>query len=198
MSLIGTPDDAHATRDLIAERTRVLETALAKRRRGNPESRLFALIDAARDERIHPRLLSLAGETPIQSLYQGETAEDLAEVSPYIAEVPIPSRISDWLIRDGWGDAWCSYLITAMDLRQTRRHLRRFNMVYTEDGRSLVFRFYDPRALHLFLRTSPPDALTRFFGDIAVFLAEQPGGETVTEYRMSGESLVQETLVVAE
>lgn len=187
MSLIGTPDAGVPSRNIIDARRQLLADILRDARSGNGGVRLFAALDAARDTAIH-RKLKGAG-AGVRSLYQGELAEDLAEVAPYLMEIEEGSLLADWLLRDGWGQAWGIYILSPLDLTALRRHLRKFNIVMTEDGRSLAFRYYDPRALHLFLKTGTPDSLTPFFGPLAGFVAEEDAGEQVAVYTLTDGTL---------
>ncbi|WP_343073672.1 DUF4123 domain-containing protein [Pyxidicoccus fallax] len=123
---------------------------------------LFALLDAARSERI----LQMLGSADEQraSLYTGPEGDALAEVAPYLVALPPGSELLGRLLEEGWGKAWGVFVTSELSFRELRRHFRRFLLVEDELGRSLYFRFYDPRVLRVFLDTCTPEHRAELFG----------------------------------
>jgi hypothetical protein len=147
------------------------ETALTTLRIAASQERLYAVLDGARDERIHELLRESVEEHG--SLYDGVQGAALAEVAPYLVHLPAGSRLLDALVREGWGRRWGIYLTSLQRFTAVRRHLRRFLMV--TDGRTderLYFRFYDPTALTIFLRSCHEGQSSQFFDVIGDFIAE--------------------------
>lgn len=132
---------------------------------------LFAVLDAARDRRVLKFLQSTDQE--YESLYEGPDGEALAEVAPYLLNLP---RDSEWLgrlVQEGWGNSWGIFLTSRLSFNETRRHLRKFLKVQEEaTGRQLYFRFYDPRVLRSFLPTCTPEQRAEFHGPLRSFLLE--------------------------
>jgi len=131
---------------------------------------LYALLDAARDDRV----LELLRETKerYQSLYEGHQGEDLANFAPYLVELPKGSPLLESLINEGWGQSWGVYLMSSKSFEEVRKHFRHFLLVQTEDGKQLYFRFYDPRVLRVFLPTCTRSESSEFFGPIGKMLVE--------------------------
>jgi hypothetical protein len=50
----------------------------------------------------------------------------------------------------------------------------------------LVFRFYDPRVLSIFLPTCLPEQITEMFGPVTRFFAEAHDGAAIAEYSHAG------------
>ncbi len=143
-------------------------------------SPLFAVLDAARGERV----LELARESveAYRSLYEGVKAEGLAEVAPYLVELPRGSRLLPRLVREGWGKRWGIYLTCPRPFKEVRSHLRRFLRVESEEDREpLYFRYYDPATLRVFLAGCTPRQKVEFFGPIEGFWAEERDGN-ITSY----------------
>jgi hypothetical protein len=157
------------------------------------EAPLFAVLDAARDERILQLLRSAVEE--VQSLYEGTEGEELAEGAPYLVALPKGSRLLDTLIDEGWGHRWGSYLTSRRPFREVRRHLRRFLIVLGTNGEPLYFRFYDPHALRAFLSSGTARHKGSFFASIDAVLAEGWSGEVVRllpgEHQGAGEGRVR-------
>lgn len=144
----GLPEWDRARRRRLSEekarRERAAESALAVLRAEQAKEPLFAVLDAARDDRIL-ELLRQAPET-YRSLYEGIQGETLAEVAPYlVGPFREDSGLLDQLVCEGWGRRWGIWLTSRAPFRDVRRHLRRFLMVELEDRNEAVyFRFYDP------------------------------------------------------
>ena len=160
--------------ELAAHKARALEALRGQK------APLYAIVDAARDERVLTLLRESVEEC--RSLYEGPQGETLSEVAPYLVGLP---RRDSWLlealVQEGWGAHWGVFLTCPLPLLELRRHLRRFLMVEADnmEGR-LYFRFYDPRVLGAFLPTCLEQERKDFFGPIEGFLFNGPGGEVAT------------------
>ena len=97
------------------------------------------------------------------------------------------------LLDEGWGRSW-GVFATIHDSTALRRHLRRFLKVHDEDGREMVFRFYDPRVLRVYLPTCRRDELAQVFGPVSSYLTEGVEGETLIDFRFDGNRLLSKTL----
>ena len=56
-------------------------------------------------------------------------------------------------------------------------------------GRTLLFRYYDPRVLRTYLPTCRADELEQIFGPIDALVAEAAGGEAALRYTFDGVKL---------
>jgi hypothetical protein len=157
---------------------------------------IYMLLDTARDPRVYVRLTELGDLTLARSLYQGDIGESLAHVSPYLLTLREDQPGSRWFAEAGFGRSWGLFLTAPIGLEELRRHLRKFNIVYRENGTPLVFRFYDPRVLRRFLPTCTPDELRRFFGPIESFLAETEEADALLRFTLRGDELMQTRLTV--
>jgi hypothetical protein len=138
--------------------------------------RLFALLDAARTDRVLKILQTSADD--YSSLYEGVQAEAMADGAPYLVRLERGSRLLPRLLNMGWGESWGIYVESASPLRELRSHFRRLLFVAREqDGQPMYFRFYDPRVLRAFLPIATPRQVEALFGPIERFLveAEDPG-----------------------
>lgn len=130
----------------------------------------FAVLDGAADPAIG-ELLKMSGAT-YQSLYEGEQAVEVAPFGPFLVAL----AGAEWLLRQtvaqGWGKGWGVFVKTVAGFDEVRKHLRRSLTVRAEDGRQLLFRFYDPRVLRLFVPTCDAAQRAEFFGPVEHFVAE--------------------------
>lgn len=151
---------------------------------GKTQWRVYTILDAARNESIHPRVLSCP--LPAACLYAGALAPELAAVAPYLIELRRDSPFTQDLLKDGWGDSWGVYLLSTATLEELRRHFRRFLRVKDETGKTMIFRYYDPRVLRSYLPTCNAEELAFIFGPVAMFVIESDQGRPVRYYRDDG------------
>jgi hypothetical protein len=133
-------------------------------------TRAFTILDGAS---VPGLPASLASHNPEQiCLYRGELEPDMAEVAPYLAFLERDAPFTDWVIGNGWGQHWGIFGATHADLKELRKHFRKFLMVYNEKGKTLYFRYYDPRVLRVYLPTCNEKELKQVFGPVHTFLME--------------------------
>ena len=150
---------------------------------------VWAVLDLARDPRIYGLLIESRLE--FLCLYSGRLPRELERVAPHIVELPLGHRLLDRLLDEGWGRSWGVFVRIA-DPMALRHHLRKFLKVRTEDGRRLLFRYYDPRVLRSWLPTCRADELRDFFGPVSAYLTESADGRALTEWRFDGRSLLRD------
>jgi hypothetical protein len=149
---------------------------------------VFAILDSARDERIYgavdgTRLLK-------DCLYSGDLPWQMQMVAPYLVQLQREDRFTQFVIETGWGASWGTFLRTEIGIKQLRRHLRQFLRVRDQAGRRLIFRYYDPRVLRVYLPTCLPAELDSFFGPITAFLMEAEDAGEILEFRNKDNRLV--------
>jgi hypothetical protein len=173
-----------------AERRSAIEAVLWP-----PGSRgsVWAVLDLARDKRIHAALLESRLE--FLCLYAGKLPRELELVAPHVVELLPGHRLLDRLFGEGWGQSW-GVFVHIDDPTALRRHLRRFLKVRDESGRRLLFRYYDPRVLRAFLPTCTADELSQFFGPVDRFYAESADGSGLVRYSLRRGALHVEPLAV--
>ena len=148
---------------------------------------VWAILDCARDTQVYPALLS--SQLEHIALYAGQLPNELRVASPYLVELAPGYRLTRPLLERGWGQSWGIFLRVA-DARNLRHHLRSFLRVKDEDGRTLVFRYYDPRVLRAYLPTCNTTELKTIFGPISSFVMEGNRGESVIEFSTDGSRLL--------
>lgn len=156
------------------------EQALAELREAMKAAPLYAVLDSARSLRILELLRESVEE--FRSLYDGVTADKMAEGAPYIVRMREDSGLLSRLVLEGWGDAWGIYLTCKRPLNEVRGQFRKILMVTIEDVEGeepVYFRFYDPRVLEAFLPICTPRQEDEVFGEVERFLYEDSDGRLV-------------------
>jgi hypothetical protein len=131
---------------------------------------LYAVLDGARDR--HVRTWVLDTRAPAWCLFRGELPASLEDAAPWLLKLLPGHPTTDQFFARAWGRAWGILLTCSASSRELRRHLRRFFMVRTEEGRRLLFRYYDPRVLRLYLPSCTPEEVAHFLGPITAMAAE--------------------------
>ncbi|KYF80868.1 hypothetical protein BE20_00855 [Sorangium cellulosum] len=176
--LLGDPERALKSDERAEEarRRHAARAALLRLRNGAEREPLFAILDAARSDRIL-ELLRQSIE-PHQSLYEGIQGEPLAPVAPYLTgPFRSDSVLLDRLVMEGWGRRWGIFVTSREPFREVRRHFRRFLLVENEEtGEPLYFRFYDPWVMTTFWSVSTPRQASYLLAPLGALLAEGEGG----------------------
>lgn len=141
---------------------------------------LFAILDAARDQRVLAVLLE--SQARYQSLYEGPKGETLNDVAPYLVQLPKDADLLRILIQEGWGKSWGIYLKCYAEFQEVRRYLRHFLEVRQPDGEQVYFRFYDPRVLRVYLPTLASTEAGAFLGPIHCYLMEDKEPHTLLQF----------------
>lgn len=154
------------------------ERALGALREEAREAPLYALLDAARSDRIL-ELLRESVET-YRSLFEGLRGALVEEAAPYLVELSAGSRLLARLVEEGWGKSWGIFIVSRRPLAEVRRHFRKLLYVKEEDTRKeMYFRLYDPRVLRVFLPSCTARQTDEMFGDIDIFVMEGEEGEVL-------------------
>lgn len=156
---------------------------------------VFAILDGARDERIW---IAVDGtRLPKDCLYSGDLPWQMQMTAPYLVQLDREDRFTRYILANGWGNSWGSFLRTETGIKQLRRHLRQFLRVRDEAGRRLIFRYYDPRVLRVYLPTCTPSELETFFGPIHSFAMEGENPEQILDFRYGKNRLLSKSLALA-
>jgi hypothetical protein len=135
-----------------------------------PHERVYAVLDCARD----PRLRSWIFDSRLARwcLYRGTLTPELENAAPWLVALQRDHASTAQLLERVWGGACGVLLSTSLPSKELRRHLRRFLLAQTERGQVLLFRYYDPRVLRVYVPTLTPKEATQFFGGISTWVAE--------------------------
>ena len=155
---------------------------------------VWAILDCARDERIYPALRN--SQLDYLCLFSGRLHREVVAAAPHLIEVSPGYRFTPRLIEMGWGRSWGVFL-RVKDPSNLRSHLRGFLRVKDEAGRFLMFRYYDPRVLRVYLPTCRLEELRTVFGPISSYLVEDVDGKGLIEFEFDGNKLFERRVTLA-
>ena len=156
---------------------------------------VYAVLDAARDERIPRRVEGYLDQKAC--LYEGNLTRELLNAAPHLLHLFRDDRFCRQLLDEGWGQSWGVFVLAPTSLISLRRHFRKFMVVRGPTGSRLIFRWYDPRVLRTYLPTCRPDELRTVFGPIHAFVVEGKDAGTAHRFSLDGEQLTETVIQLA-
>jgi hypothetical protein len=151
---------------------------------------IFAVLDGASVPGLRQRL---ADEEPEHvCLYAGELEPDMEEVAPYLVKLVNGDAFTNWVLDRGWGNHWGIFAESSSELPAMRRHFRSLLTVHDPNGKPMLFRYYDPRVLRVFLPTCTSTELNAMFGPVQSYSMEDESGAAMLRFRMKNGSLAKQ------
>jgi len=155
---------------------------------------MWAIVDAAKDSRI----FSLVSQCYLDKccLFAGELSPELERAAPYLVQFSPRDSTSDRLLELGWGQSWGIFLQSDDSIQVLRRHLRTFLRVKDQSGRHLLFRYYDPRVMRVYLPTCFAGELKTVFGSTIIRLcmeAEDPA--FIISFQLDSENCLKQKVL---
>jgi hypothetical protein len=138
---------------------------------------MWMIVDGARDRRVFSSLLS--SYLQYSCLYAGDLPHQMEAAAPYLVQLEFEDRYTRKLIDEAWGNSWGVFLRCNETMDRLRRHLRQFLRVQDWRGRFMLFRYYDPRVLRVYLPTCNNEEMRTVFGPIKSFYMEDENAETI-------------------
>lgn len=155
---------------------------------------VWMVLDSARDPRIFSLLL--ASYLEYSCLYSGVLPVSLENAAPYLVHLEFEERRTRYLLEQAWGNSWGIFLKCDTRLQTLRTHLRSLLTVRHPSGGKLLFRYYDPRVLRLYLPTCSSGDLRTVFGPIERIFTEGESPQTIVECGFNGATLVRSQLSI--
>jgi hypothetical protein len=181
-------EEAEEVSGVSATRSVRVDTAAVVRQLWPPsfsDTSVFALLDGARDRRIEPMIRE--SELEAECLYAGDLTRRLRAAAPHIVRLEPTSELLEAMLTDGWSQSWGVFALgwRGATLARLKRHFRQFLRAKDEAGNVLIFRFYDPRVLRVYLPTCTAEEARAFFGPVDMFLMEGDRPDRLMAYSRS-------------
>ena len=141
---------------------------------------VWAIVDGARDPQVWSTLYSSTLER--ECLYAGSLHPQMERVAPYLVHLEFGDAQTMRLLSRSWGNSWGIFLRCGSTMNSLRKHLRKFLRVTGPQNKHLVFRYYDPRVMRVFLPTCSATQLDQIFGPIECIFAEDDTADNVLEF----------------
>lgn len=151
---------------------------------------IVAVLDGASVPGLLQKLVDL--EPEYLCLYRGELKPDLAEVAPYVVRLERESPLAEWIFDRGWGNHWGIFAETGADFVSLRKHFRRYLTVHDPGGKPMLFRYYDPRVLRVYLPSCNGEELKSIFGPVDAYLVEDESGAALLRFTLKNGALAKQ------
>lgn len=163
--------------------------------------RVFTIADGAQDKRLYGAVdASRQDRWCLYSVDRRWGGRDLPwqllMTSPYLVELDPEEEFTRYLLRNGWDHNWGIFFRSDTDMQKVRRHFRELLTVQDDKGRRLMFRYYDPRVLRVYLPTCLPSELREVFGPVDVFVVPGDDPETAIVFRLDDGRLSKELVLL--
>ena len=132
-------------------------------------SGLYGIIDTARDPKLYPLVIQSPN---YDCLFAGKLVEPLNRAVPYLVELTDDTPLKQIWRTEGWGKAWGILLKSSLELKDLRKHLRKFLLVQLPDGDTVLFRYYDPRVWRTYWPTCTEEEKANWLKGIEEVIAE--------------------------
>ena len=177
---------------------KVIAQSLVKHLFSQFETNVYTVLDGASVPDLPQVLWKLKPEHVC--LYRGKLEPDMAEVAPYLVKLEYDSPFAKLVFEKGWGNHWGIFAITPaeINLRDLRKHFRRFLMVYSPEGELVYFRYYDPRVLRCYLPTCNAEEIEIVFGPISCYITEDEDSSVLLRFSPDAEELRAEKRPLAQ
>ena len=142
----------------------------------------YAVLDGA----SIPSLLDLLEEYEPEHtcLFSGNLDPEVEMTAPYLVRLQPGSEFDRHLMEHGWGHHWGIFATVPKEqpFVAVRKHFRTFLRVRGPEGDPLLFRYYDPRVLRVYLPTCNEDETAVIFGPVTSYLLEGDDPSTVLRF----------------
>jgi hypothetical protein len=142
-----------------------------------PGEQVWAVLDGASIPNARQKLVE--DEPEYVCLRGNDLKPDLAATAPYLVHIEPPASTVTWVLGEGWGRHWGILALSKAPMAVLEKHFRSLLTAELPGGRTVMFRYYDPRVLSLFLPTCDQGQLDQVFGPVSAFIYEGRGGADV-------------------
>lgn len=155
---------------------------------------VYAVLDGASMHDL-PYLLD-EHEVENVCLFSGRLDPEVAETAPYLARLIEDSDFLRLILERGWGHHWgiLALIPAELSFNNVRKHFRTFLRVRGPDGEPMLFRYYDPRVLRIYLPTCDEEETETVFGPVTCYLAEDEAGSSVVRFWRHAEAGAEEKI----
>lgn len=159
---------------------------------------VYAVLDGASVPDLPQTLWEMEPENIC--LYRGELAPDIAAVAPYLVKLEYDHPFTKLVCEQGWGNHWGIFVLTPdeVNIRDMRKHFRRFLMVYSPENKLIYFRYYDPRVLRVYLPTCNAEEAKIVFGPTNCYILEDEDPSNMLRLSPNGENARIETIKLTQ
>lgn len=179
---------------------KVITESLEKHLFSQFDTNVYAVIDGASVPDLGLPQLLYKHQPEHICLYRGELEPDLAATAPYLVKLEHDHPFTKLVLKEGWGKHWGIFAVTGTDvnLHAVRKHFRMFLMVVNPEGKTVYFRYYDPRVLRTYLPTCNAEEMEYVFGPVSSYIVEDEDPSNMLRLSPDGDNLNIKTIKLTQ
>lgn len=158
-----------------------------------PRADIWAIVDAAQDQKVYWTLTNSFLQHCC--LFAGKLPQALEMAAPYLVQLDPEDKLTTFLA-ENMGRNLGIFLRCDGSLNEVRKHLRSFLTVKDMRGQKMLFRYYDPRIMRVYLPTCTSAELQTVFGPIKTYWTESDQPGTLTQFEIKAKQLVSTPVVI--
>ncbi len=147
---------------------------------------VWAIVDAAQDQQVYWTLTN--SFLPHSCLFAGTLPQALEMAAPYLVQLDPEDKFTTYLA-ENLNRNLCIFLYSDVSLRELRHHLRKFLTVKDPSGKKMMFRYYDPRIMRVYLPTCSHTELQTVFGPIRTIWTVAEGKKGIKQFEIKNKQL---------
>lgn len=159
-----------------------------------PRADIWAIVDTARDPKAYWTLVN--SHLNYSCLFAGHLPGALEQAAPYLVQLDSEDVYTDHLATQ-LGNSFGIFFQYDGAMKAVRHHLRKLLTVRDPSGRKLLFRYYDPRVLRVFLPTCDSTELNQVYGPIKTYWTEGDEPNSLIEFRQGRKGLETSRLKIS-
>lgn len=153
--------------------------------------KLYGVLDCAVDPALHDHCARLEPEFAVCLFDRVDPKVKAA--SPHLIELTPTDPLSRAWRTGGWGRNWGVLLSSRADLRTVKLRLKRFTQARLPDGSGpVLFRFWDPRVMRIYMPLLQPDEVEGWFTDIDRWIVATADGKGSLRFSRNGAGVAAE------
>lgn len=158
-----------------------------------PNPNIWAIVDTAQDQKVYWTLTN--SFLNYSCLFAGRLPPALEMAAPYLVQLDPDDKFTHFLA-DNMGRNLGIFLQCDTSLKELRKHLRTFLTVKNIHGVRMLFRYYDPRVMRVYLPTCTSTELDAVFGPIKSIWTEGGNYGEMTQFSRKGRELLSAPLTL--
>jgi len=128
-----------------------------------PDPFHYAVVDLANAASLRP-IITTMNAPAVVTLFDQKAPRSLLRVAPWLVRLSRAPEVKAILSDTRATVPWGFYLYSTIEISSLRQSLRRFNLARLPDReRDVLFRYWDPRVMSVWLKAMTKHQHTRFF-----------------------------------
>ncbi|WP_250654936.1 DUF4123 domain-containing protein [Alkalimarinus coralli] len=155
----------------------------------------YAFLDAASHQALPAKIWELEKEPQAISLFFQSSAAELSEQAPYIVKLEKESSLTNWILGSWQKQPVGFFFTSSLSLDALFILYRARVCVVDDDGKPMLFRFYDPRVMLAYLQYAPEQSVEQLVYPISRLMIWDYYNEEIALYEQVSNADLTDTMM---